>query len=389
MRILMLDNEFPPVGGGTGVINFHLMKELDALNVCCDLVSSSRSRNRYEQEAFAQFGRIFKVPVNNRNIHHSSNIELTRYAIRGLRQAYRLQRAQPYDVCLAFAGVPAGAIALVLKRLTGLPYILSLQGPDVPWYEQRYNYLYPVLIPFLKKIWQQAASVTAQSEENRRLARQTMPNLLIAVIPNGVETSVFAPSASRERRADHPLTILCAGRLIARKGQHHLLQAMSLLHQRGYAGRMRIVFVGTGDMESQLHELCQELDLQSHVVFAGFRDREQMPGYYREADLFVLPSYNEGMSVALLEAISAGLPVIVTNTGGTVELVHDNGLIVPWADPSALANAIETFLCDRQLCEVMGQRSRAIAQAFTWQAAANTYLDLFQQISQDNGSQRI
>jgi phosphatidyl-myo-inositol dimannoside synthase len=381
LRILILDNEFPPLGGGTGVINYHLMKEFDACGVCCDLVTSSRSRREYEEETFGRQSRIFKVPVDNKNIHHASNSELIRYAMRGLQRAYRLQKTNPYDVCLAFAGVPAGAVAFALRHLTGLPYILSLQGPDVPWYEQRYNWLYPILLPLIKGVWRHAALVTAQSQDNKRLALQTMPDLPISIVPNGVEMTVFKPVD--QPGGVRPLTLLCVGRLIERKGQHHLLHAVSLLQQRGYVDQVKVVFVGTGDFEHQLRQLCSDLHLQENVAFAGFQERDEVPAFYQAADVFVLPSFNEGMSVALLEALSAGLPVIVTDTGGTAELVCDNGLIVPWANPPLLAEAIEAFLHQPELCQRMGEKSREVAQKFTWQMAANTYLSLFQQISRD------
>jgi glycosyltransferase involved in cell wall biosynthesis len=386
LRLLILDNEFPPLGGGTGVINYHLMRQLDALGVCCDLVTSSRTRSSYEQESFGQYGRIFKVPVDSRNIHHASNIELIRYATRGLRSAYQLQRAAPYDVCLAFAGVPAGAMALALNRLTGLPYVLSLQGPDVPWYEQRYNRLYPWLLPLITKVWKCAAAVTAQSQDNLRLASETMPTLPIVIIPNGVEAEIFAPPASDRRGSHQPFVILAVGRLIERKGLQHLLQAVALLRERGYAGQVRAVLVGTGDMEVSLRQLCTELNLHDDIEFAGFHDRDEMPTFYRDADLFALPSFNEGMSIALLEAISAGLPVIVTDTGGTAELVQGNGLVVPWADPAALANALETFLRQPELCRTMGDKSRSIAQRYSWEAAAAAYLELCRHAAQTHNA---
>ena len=80
------------------------------------------------------------------------------------------------------------------------------------------------------------------------------------------------------------------------------------------------------------------------VTFAGFVPREDMPAVYRKADIFVLPSAHEGMSIALLEAMASGLPVIVTDTGGTTELVNHgrNGEIVPWGDTRALSKALRT-----------------------------------------------
>ncbi len=379
LRILILDNEFPPLGGGTGVINYHVMTELDRhTEVEVDLVTSSRTKDQYEVEPFGSRGRIFKVPVDNQNIHHSSNVELLRYSSRGLRQAQRLIDEQPYDLCWAYATVPAGAIALALRLRTGLPYILITQGPDIPWYERRYYPLYPILWPVIKLIWHQATVVTAQSEASRQLMRRTAPRLPVPIIHNGVEIERFAPTPEvlAQRGQRRPFTILCVGRLIERKGQHHLLQAADLLHQQGYAGQFQVALVGMGDAEGQLRDQSVQLGLQDAVVFAGLVAREEMPGWYANADLFVLPSYNEGMSVALLEALASGLPAVVTETGGTVELVRDNGFVIPWAEPVALADMLERFLREPALCRALGQRSHDIARGFGWGATAQAYLDL-------------
>ena len=111
----MFDNEFPPLGGGTGVVNYYLLQEMArSQDVTVDLVTSSRSGTAYETERFADRITIYKVPVDNRNIHHASNLELLRYSWRGLRLARRLLTQHRYDVSFAFAGVPAGALSYCL-----------------------------------------------------------------------------------------------------------------------------------------------------------------------------------------------------------------------------------------------------------------------------------
>lgn len=391
MRILILDNEFPPLGGGTGVINYHVMGELDRNELVeVDLVTSSRTRDKFETEQFGVRSRIFKVPVDNKNIHHSSNGELLRYASRGMRQALHLMRQQPYHLCWAYATVPAGFIALYLKLRTGLPYILITQGPDIPWYERRYYSLYPILLPIIQFIWHRASVVTAQSITSRQLIARTSPRLPVSIVHNGVEIERFtpAPELLSQRGRREPLIFLCSGRLIERKGQHHLLQAADLLNRRGYTRQFRIVLVGTGDNEQQLRDQCARLTLQNTVTFTGFMTREDMPRLYTEADVFVLPSYNEGMSIALLEALASGLPVVVTETGGTAELVKDNGFIVPWADPVTLADVLERFLRQPALCQQMGARSHAIAKGFSWQATVQAYLDLSSRCLSETSSDR-
>lgn len=294
-------------------------------------------------------------------------------------------RQEPYDLCWAYATVPAGFIAVALRFRTGLPYVLITQGPDIPWYERRYYPLYPVLLPIVKLIWHYATIVTAQSEASARLILKTSPRLPIEIIHNGVETERFAPPPEVLDQRGHrkPLTFACVGRLIERKGQQHLLEAADLLNRRGYSGQFRVLLVGSGDNEEPLREQSTRLGLQDRVAFAGVVARDEMPQQYAQADVFVLPSYNEGMSVALLEALASGLPVIVTETGGTSELVQDNGLLVPWAEPGALAEALKDFLREPDLCRQMGRRSQEIARSFSWQATAQAYLDLSSEILAD------
>jgi glycosyltransferase involved in cell wall biosynthesis len=381
MRILMLDNEFPPLGGGTGVVNYHLLAELAAHeSIWVDLVTSSRSRRDYETESFADQITIYKVPVGNRNIHHSTNRELIRYSWRALHLTRKLLDRNSYELSFAFAGVPAGAISYALKAIAGLPYLVSLQGPDVPGFEARYNYLYPVLKPFLRRIWGNAAAVTAISQEHQRLANETMPQLEIPIIYNGVDLDAFQPAD--EPRQGPEVEILCVGRLIERKGQHLLLQAFSRL-RRDSACPVSLKLVGTGDAEDSLRSLAADLDVADAVNFTGFVSRADMPNVYRQADIFALPSQNEGMSIALLEAMASGLPVVVTDTGGTLELVQQgtNGFVVSWADVSALTTVLARLVQDGQTRHQYGIESRRTAIRFAWSAAAKEYVELCAQIA--------
>jgi phosphatidylinositol alpha-1,6-mannosyltransferase len=381
VRILMFDNEFPPLGGGTGLVNFHLLVELAAYpDIVVDLVTSSRTRSSYETERFAERITIYKVPVDNRNIHHSTGRELLRYSWRGLLMGVKLLKRRPYDLSFAFAGVPAGVISHVLWVKAGLPYLVSLQGPDVPGFEARYNALYPVLKPMLRRIWGHAAVVTAISQEHRHLAHQTMPVLDIAIVYNGVDIGPWPPTDKRRRGPG--VNIVCVGRLIERKGHHHLLRAFARL--RAICEHpLRLTLAGTGDAEDALHRLAADLGVTDAVVFAGFVARHEMPAVYHQADIFVLPSQNEGMSIALLEAMAAGLPVVVTDTGGTAELVREgvNGHIIPWADVQALTNALATLVRDKHARERMGNESQRIANQFGWPAIVQEYVKLCTQIA--------
>ena len=371
----MFDNEFPPLGGGTGVVNHHLLQELAKRpEVAVDLITSSRSRRTYERERFSERITLHRVPVDNRNIHHSTNRELIRYSARGIRLAYGLVREHRYDLSFAFAGVPAGALSYALSLTHRLPYVLSLQGPDVPGFEERYERLYPVLTPLIRRIWRRAGAVTAISGEQAALARRAMADLKLVTIPNGVDTEAFFPI---QRGANQGVNVVCAARLIERKGQHHLLEALARL--QGCSRRpVRVTLVGTGDAETTLRDLAARLGIAQAVTFTGYVPRERMPDIYHAADLFALPSQHEGMSIALLEAMGSGLPVVVTQTGGTDELVEKgiNGDIVPWGDVEALTQALKVLVEDDRMRIQFGAESRRRAIRFGWPALAARYLDL-------------
>lgn len=379
MRLLMLNNEFPPLGGGTGTVNRAILQRLaNVPDLQIDLVTSALG-NRFEEERFADRITLFKVPVNNRNLHHSSNRELLTYAQRAVRFALKQQRAQAYDYCFAWSAVPAGGVALALRRLTGLRYLVRVCGPDIPGFEQRYGPLYPILKPTIKAVWHGADLVVAKCEGEADMIRRVDANVNIRLVPNGVDLAAFQPGEPMPDSG--PLRVICVARLIERKGQQHLIEAVKRL--RDDAVDVRLELIGTGDAQAANQQQADQLGVADRVVFAGYVPREQIAARYAAAHVFALASFNEGMSVATLEAMAAGLPVIVTRTGGTAELVEDgvNGLTFDWADVDLLTAHLKRLALDRRLARAMGAASRRRAALFSWDAAALAYLQMLPELA--------
>ena len=375
MRILMLNNEFPPLGGGTGTVNRAILQRLAREpNLEIDLITSALGKQE-EHEMFAQRVQIYKVPVNNHNIHHSSNRELLTYAARALPLAWRLQRVNPYDFCFAWSAVPAGTVALALRGLAGLRYLVRVCGPDIPGFEQRYSLLYPILTPLIRATWRASDFVVAKCEGEAEMVRAVDRTPQIELVPNGVDLEMFSPAHPIPEQG--PFRLLCVARLIERKGQHHLIQAVKRLIDHGID--VRVEFIGTGDAQNANQNQARELGISDRVCFVGYVPREEIAAHYAAAHVFVLPSYNEGMSVATLEAMGAGLPVIVTRTGGTAELVKDgvNGLTFDWADIDTLVAHLRYLATNRAIARSMGAASRVRASTFSWDQATETFLGLF------------
>ncbi len=374
MRILMLNNEFPPLGGGTGTVNRVLLDRLARVaGLEIDLITSAlQDQGEYEQ--FAERVRIFKVPVNNRNLHHSSNRELMVYSARALRHALELHRSVPYDFSFAWSAVPAGGVALALRALTGLRYIVRVCGPDIPGFERRYGWLYPLLTPLIRMIWHGAETVVAKCGHEAEMIWAIDRRVNISLVPNGVDLDAFRPGVAIPDSG--PLRILCVGRLIERKGQHHLIEAVKRLTDAGMDVRLELV--GTGDAQPVNEAQAQALGIADRVHFSGYVPREEIAAHYASAHVFVLPSYNEGMSVATLEAMASGLPIIITRSAAT-GLVEEgvNGLLFDWADVGTLTAHLARLAVDRALARQMGAASRSRAAGFGWDTAASRYIELF------------
>lgn len=378
----MLNNEFPPLGGGTGTVNKAILQRLigkSGLEV--DLITSALGKLK-EEEYLAENVRIYKLPVKNHNIHHSTNRELLTYAIRALLFSWHKHRRQSYDFCFAWSAVPAGGVALMLRRLTGLQYLVRVSGPDIPGFERRYGPLYPLLTPIIRAIWRGAERVVAKCEGEVKMIRAVDRGFQIAIVPNGVDLGVFQPGDPIPD--DGPLRLLCVGRLIERKGQHHLIETMKRLINEGLDVALELV--GTGDAEVADKALAQRLGMEHQIHFTGYIPREEMARHYQAAHVFVLASYNEGMSVAILEAMATGLPVVVTRTGGTAELVEEgiNGLSFDWADLDMLATHLRRLATDRPLARQMSAAARRKAEQFSWGMVAERYKDMFEEM----GNQR-
>jgi len=173
-----------------------------------------------------------------------------------------------------------------------------------------------------------------------------VPRKKLAMIPNGVDTQVFLGSEEIRQSARRALGIeskfvwLAVGRLVKQKDYPTLLRALETLDRK----KTKVLIAGDGPLEQELREECRKRDLGECVLFCGAR--EDIVDLYNAADAFVMSSEFEGLSAALLEAASMGLPAVVTDVGGNAEVVvHDvTGYLVPPGEPLPLAAAMKKLM---------------------------------------------
>ena len=371
MRILMLNYEFPPIGGGGANANHYILKQFaDDEDLSIDLVTSSKD-GADRTDSFASNITLHRLNVRKKALHYWTQPEVLRWLWRARGYVKKSLDLSSYDVCHAIFGFPSGMIAYLIRKR--LPYIISLRGSDVPGFNQRFSAQYVVLKPIFRRIWRKAAAVIANSEGLRDLALQT-DDVPIGVIPNGVDTEEFAPA---EIFASPGPRLICVSRLIERKGIDFLIRAMPAVIENHPQATLSIF--GEGNIKEELEDLVRTLGLADSVTLPGRVAHDELPARYADADVFVLPSKNEGMSNTVLEAVASGLPVVGTTVGGNNVLVEEgqNGFLVEPERADVLADAILKIAADADGARAMGRRSREIAETMSWGSVAAAYSELY------------
>ena len=204
----------------------------------------------------------------------------------------------------------------------------------------------------------------------------------IRVVPNGVDTQRFKPSEGckplmHEIGLDSKLCVLFVGRLIPRKGLNYLVEAASLIAKE--YSQTKFLIVGNGPQKHQMLSHLEKMNLSRNFVFLGDVSENVLPVLYDCADVFVLPSIQEGQGIALLEAQASGKPVVAFNVGGVPEavLTGKTGLLVK-PDSNKLADAIMKLLTNWTLRKKMGELGRKfVAENFSWEICAEKMLSVY------------
>jgi len=364
-KILVLNYEFPPLGGGAGNATFYLLKEFSKIkNIEIDLVTSST--NEFKIKQFAPNIKIHFLDIGKGgNLHYQSNKDLLNYSWKAYWYSKGLIKEKQFNLCHAFFGIPCGYIAMKLK----IPYIVSLRGSDVPFYNKRFYWLDKFIFKNLsRKIWKKSKATITNSQGLKELALESSPNQKIEMIFNGVDVEEFKPL--KNKKQNKQLTLISTGRLIERKGYQYLIPAIKNLN-------VKLQLIGDGNLTDELKDLSKGLD----VEFLGKKNHKDLIKDLQKADIFILPSLNEGMSNSILEAMACELPIITTDTGGSKELIKGNGFIVEKESIDDLKKVLKKYQKDKTLIKKQGEISRKIAEKMSWKNVAGAYRGVYDELA--------
>ena len=374
MNILIINSEYPPIGGGAGNASANIASHFARMGHETAVITSRFGKLPHLEKH--QNLTLYRIPSLRRKQDRSNPFEQLVFLFSAsLWTLGMVPRFKP-NATLAFFGVPSGAISWLLKKVFGIPYIVSLRGGDVPGFRpydfQRHH---KILAPFLRIIWKDASAVVANSDGLRQLARVFDSRFEIPIIPNGVDLQEYAT----EVRIWSPPRLLSVGRLVHQKGLDLAMRALAQLKDLEW----QWCIVGDGPQINVLKSLANELGIQDRISFPGWLSHAALVKCYKDSNLFLFPSRHEGMPNAVLEAMASGLPILASRIAGNEELVVDGetGILFPSEDIEAMCVALRQLLSDASQRQVMGNASRRRAEAlYSWESTAQQYTLLLERV---------
>lgn len=284
-----------------------------------------------------------------------------------------LEEFNPDLVNVQFVGQQS-YYAMRLHEKLRYKFVATAQGSDLFGLSSRSEFRQRLVLDCLQSV----DAFTACSESLLGLAANLVPSIVSRsrVIPNGVKGLFFAQDECARPSAVDPYILAC-GRFVPIKGFDVLLEAFARIPDKP-----RLVIVGDGPERNRLIRLATDLAISDLVDFRGICPPEEIASLMRHSALFVLPSRHEGLSIAALEAMASGRPVVATRVGGMPQIVHSgyNGLLVEPEDPVGLATAITQMLSASELLGAFGKRSQKLALGYRIESVTTHYLSIYNQL---------
>lgn len=366
MRWLVVNSEYPPIGGGAANANFFLLKEWSKIvGLEIDQVTIG-SQQTHIKKLNSQVTIHFLDIGKRKDFQHQKPMELLNFMGVAKRYCEGLIKEKSYDLAIGIMGVPNGYIVSQL----GLPYMVLLRGSDVPFHNPKFKALDLFVLQHVsKKMWRNAAAISVLGKTPKSQVQALTPELEPVMIPNGIDPEGFQPG---NKPNDGVIRILSVGRLAKVKGPQVLMKALRGLDPKGH--EIEVNFVGDGPLREELENVAKFID-HVHINFTGQLGREDLIKMYQQSDIFVLSSIAESQGNVTLEAMACGLPMVVSETGAS-DVIEKNGVIVPCGDSGALAQALEDLIEKPSVREEFGKESVRLAANYRWDKTALAYYQL-------------
>lgn len=386
MRILFVNYEYPPLGGGGGVSMRDLAVELATRHDVLVLTSGTRDLPRRERLDGVE---IARVPVPGRSSRAVASLSsMAGFIWRGRREGLRIAAEFRPDVINTWFALPSGPVGDCLARRLGRPNLLDLHGGDVYDPTKRLSpHRWRLLRGMVGRLIRSANRVAAVSSELRDRAGQYchVDATSMLVLPGGLPPPRVQPLSRPELGLPPEAFIIATvGRLISRKAFHRLIEALARLDDP----RAHLLLIGEGPLRDQLEALAATLGVADRVHFAGRVDEARKFRLLMASDVFALSSLHEAYGIVYLEAMHSGLPVTSSIQGGQRDfLAHErNALVVSDSEPAGYAAAWRRLMADEPLRQRLADGARETAAELTVTRMTERYEAVFEEMLREHES---
>lgn len=372
-KILILNYEFPPIGGGGGTVAENLAKLIALENVDITVITSwCKGLAKEEIKDGYKIRRYFCFRSKRESC---SPLEMLAFVIfTFVPTLVFCIKARP-SVLHCHFGIPSGIVAYLCFKLTKVPYIITAHGSDIPIFNKPYVskklYLaFRTIKPFTNCVWRNASAVVCSNGYFKELIRQDYPFTNPQIISFGVDHDYFYP---KKKIKDGKVRLIFVGRLSSQKGLPLLIKALSHLYNEI---DWCLKIVGDGPERNNIEEIISINKLGERINITGWQDRSYVRSALWNADILLFPSVQESFGLVMLEAISTGTPVIASNLPILKEIAEQTklGLVINNWDKElsgAINDALKLALDPDCL------------RNYSWSQSAESYYRLYLEIGRD------
>ncbi|MBW7954899.1 glycosyltransferase family 4 protein [Candidatus Gracilibacteria bacterium] len=314
-NILILNYEYPPLGGGAGVVCEKYANLLAKLgNNVVVLTTWFKGEKEFEENGNLK---IIRLKSLRKKAFQSNPIEMLSWALKSSIFLKKYLKTNNFDISIAFFSIPGGIVSRYIYKKFNIPYIISTHGHDIPgFYPEKMKKFHILTNWYTKKIWQDAKKILTLTTDMKKLADNFGESNKNIILPNGCQSDFFNPGISKKKNI---FTILFVGRLVDQKDPFTMFKSIKILKEKNIDFELKIV--GDGPLRKKMEYFVKDNNLEKNVTFTGWVSKEEIKKYYQSSHVQICSSKVEAMSIAILESLYSGLYILSTPISGNNDMI--------------------------------------------------------------------